>query len=523
MNYSITPPEAAEGFTPAFCEALTVYSGEGETDQLAEVALELADDNTYARLILLKLLEEAYPELQSRLGRCYYLGIGVEKNKERALQLFQLAKSRGCIRSNYDLGWYYYELSEYMRAIEFFRICIDNQDELTEGQIEDCYVCLGDSYIKISEPKISLAIEYLSIASDKYHNAFASAQLGRIYGEKGSQYFDAEKCINYLQAGYKNGDASAANYLASKYLIGDEDLKIPINGKIAEEILKDFLYEKNFEIQKNLGVLYMNGDPEHGVTWDYLKAQEHYELAWQLSHDGLVASALGYVYFRLEKYKEAEEKLVFADAAGFCLYSDFLGRIYKIGLSGQVDRQKAIYYYGRAYGTGSFNNLFTCNEYAMLLEETGNYSLAYEVADKGQKEFNDLCFYFLKAKLILRGDVVDKESAEEAVWIMKECDKRSFCKEEAHILLARYYLRNQEYRNAEKYLLDAFEDGDTEAAVTLGHLYEYGGGTITADEGKAYIWYQKAADAGNITGAQEVSCFKKGLFGRFRRIRSLNT
>lgn len=69
--------------------------------------------------------------------------------------------------------------------------------------------------------------------------------------------------------------------------------------------------------------------------------------------------------------------------------------------------------------------------------------------------------------------------------------------------------------------MDAFEIGEPDAAFFLGKLYESGGGTINADVNKAFEWYSKAAEAGSVIAQEEVSCFKKGLFGGYRRIRSL--
>lgn len=475
----------------------------------------------YTAILIMKIFELSHPELQSELGDCYYQGDGVAANIEKALDMFQKAAGKGSIRAQYDLGWYYYDRGEYFRSIENFTFCITNQKELDDHKLSRCYSCLGDAYSKISEPKISVAIENLAIAADKYHDAFACRRLGLIYGEPGTHYFDSEKAINYFKLGVSYGDEISAHELGTSYIIGDSDLNILPNGRIAENILLQFENTGDSDILTDLGLLYQRGDVHNGVSKDYQKSKSYYERAWEKHTSPFLAANLGYTYYCLSEYINAEKMFLIADQAGYCVNSDFLGRMYKDGLVGPKDLKKAAFYYGRAYEKGDLNNVFTYVEFSEILEEIGEYQRAYDVADKGEDKFKDVCFLFIKAKLVLNGKVNNRISLERAVEMLEVCIKYDAHRKEAHFELGKYYHSAREFRKAEKQYSDAFSMGVADAAAELGKLYELGGGTINADINKAVYWYEKAANAGSTIGIAELECFKKGLFGGYRRVRSL--
>ncbi len=482
---------------------------------------EKGGQDLYTALLIMKMFDSSHPELQSELGDCYYQGDGLSKNTEKALEMFKQAAQKGSLRAQYDLGWYYYDQSEYLRAIENFTACISRKAELSDHKLTRCYSCLGDSYVRIPEPQISAAIENLAIAASKYHNDYACRRLGQIYAKSGTSYFDPDKSIKYYELGASYGDATSAHELGINYILGDEELHIARNGFKAEAILLPFANAQNFNVLRDLGILYQRGDPDNGFPENYAKSKSYYERAWALKQDPLLAANLGYVYFRLDEYSNAEKMLTVADSAGYSDYSDFLGRIYREGYLGKKDLQKAVFYYNRAYAAGELNNLFTFAEFAELLEQAGDYQKAYDVADQGEQRFNDICFVFIKAKVVLEENVTNRISLDQAAELMECCIRYDTEKEVAHMALGKYYLSAKEFRKAEKHYMDAFALGIADAAVYLARLYENGGGSITANVDKAYEWYTKAASAGSRIGQEEISCFKQGFFGGYKRIRSL--
>lgn len=475
----------------------------------------------HTALLIMKMFEDSHPELQSELGDCYYQGEGLSQSTEKARIMFQKAAQKGSVRAQYDLGWYYYDRGEYLRAIDNFSLCISHKTELDDHKVSRSYACLGDAYSKISEPKISTAVENLSIAADKYHNGFACRRLGQIFSQSDSHHFDPDKAIRYFELGASCGDVISAHELGINYILGDENLRIKPNGRKAESVLLPFVDFGEYDILRDLALLYQRGDSDNGISKSYPKAKSYYEQAWALQQNPFMAANWGYVYFCLDEYRNAEKMLVIADSGGYSDYSDFLGRMYREGFLGNKDLNKAAYYYGRAYDSGELNNVFTCGEFAELLEEVGDYQKAYDVADKGEEKFNDIGFVFIKAKLVLTGKVTNRISLDRAAEMMELCIRYNTHKEDAHMMLGKYYLSVREFRKAEKQYLDAFAIGIADAAVYLGRLYENGGGTINTDCNKAYEYYMKAASAGSTLGREEVSCFKKGMFGGYRRIRSL--
>lgn len=475
----------------------------------------------HTALLIMKMFESSHPELQSELGDCYYQGDGLSENIDKALDMFKKAAQKGSLRAQYDLGWYYYDRGEYLRAIENFSVCISHKTELNDHKLSRCYACLGDAYSKISEPKTSTAIENLAIAADKYHHGFACRRLGQIYAQSGTHHFDPSKAIRYFELGASCGDSISAHELGINYILGDENLQIKPNGRKAESVLLPFADSEEYDILRDLALLYQRGDSDNGISKNYPKAKSYYERAWALQQNPFMAANLGYVYFCLDEYRNAEKMLIIADSAGYSDYSDFLGRMYREGFLGTKDLNKAAYYYGRAYNAGELNNVFTCGEFAELLEETGDYQKAYDVADKGEEKFNDIWFVFIKANLVLNGKVTNRISLDRAAEMMELCIRYNTHTEDAHMALGKYYLSVREFRKAEKHYMDAFGIGVADAAVYLGRLYEKGGGTINADINKAYEYYAKADSTGSALGKEEVSCFKKGMFGGYKRIRSL--
>lgn len=504
----------------AYKDFSTHYISAGLINSVASLRANGGQD-LYTALLIMKMFGSSNPELQSELGDCYYHGDGLSINHDKALDMFKEAAQKGSICAQYGLGWHYYVYGEYLRAVENFAVCISHETELDERKLSLCYACLGDAYSKMSEPKISTAIENLAIAADKYHNGFACRRLGQIYGQSGTHHFDPAKAIRYFELGASYGDSTSAHKLGINYILGDEDLQIEPNGRKAEFVLLPFAGAEEFDILRDLGLLYQRGDPNNGVSKDHSKSKAYYERAWALEQNPFLAANLGYVYFCLGEYRSAEKMLKIADSAGYSDYSDFLGRMYGKGLLGAKDLSKAAYYYGRAYDAGELNNVFTCAEFAELLEEIGDYQKAYDVADKGEEEFNDIWFVYIKADLVFKGKVTNKISLEKAAEMMELCIRYDTHVEDAHMTLGKYYLSVGEYRKSEKQYMDAFAMGVAEAAVCLGRLYERGGGTISVDINKAYEYYMKAASAGSALGKEEASCFKKGMFGGYKRIRSL--
>jgi len=500
----------------------SVNNSQTSLEQIVPKLRENGGQDLNTAILLLQMLESVYPDLQAELGNYYYEGLGIIRDTNKAFVLFQKAAAKGSIKAHYDLGWYYYDSNEYLRAVEHFSFCVSHKNDFDDYKLSRIYECLGDSYTRLSEPNFTNAIENLLIAADKYHQGYACRRLAIIYKKPGTHYYDPEKAIKYYRLGISYGDLASVNSLAIDYIMGNDDMKIKPNSREAENILLPFAGCNDFDIMHALGLLYMHEHAEIGFEQDLQKAKHYFERAWKLKQNTHLASNLGYVYYCLGDYFNAEEMLIIADNAGNTESSDFLGRIYKDGLLGIADPRKAAYYYGRTYETNTLNNLFTWAEYVEVLESSDEYQKAYDIAGEGLEKYRDAWFLYCQASLVLKGKVVNRVPYEQAAEMMEAyINAYDHHEDDAHMLLGHYYISAREYRKAEHQYLEAFSHGNIDAAINLGRLYETGGGTIPSDINKAYEWYLKAAESGSIVGKNEISCFKKGFFGGYRRIRSL--
>lgn len=509
MTYSIS--------TQQMRAALKSFCNDADTGALVACAKQMREssgDEKYYALLFMKMVEHANPDSQSELGDCYYQGIGVHKDIDKAVALFQSAANRGSARANYDMGWYHFDRKEYMQAIDYLKKCIEPESGLDDEIVGRSHRCIANAYAYTPNADMRQAVYHWAIAADKYRDSFATKKLGIWYSEVGTDHVDAAKAKQYLSLAAELGDFEAADRLADFYMHGEDALGINRNDEMAEQILLPFAEGNNENCQFSLGSLYFRKKK-------YDLSKKHYEKAWSIRKSPGLASLLGYVYYMLNEYANARELLEYADSEGDFAFSDFLGRMYKDGVGGKADLYKAQTYYENAYQNGKLNNIFTFLEYTELLLSGGKDYAAYVAADKGQAEHNDVAFVFIKAKLVLEGKVSNMISLEEAVELMEACIHHDYKKTEAHMLLGQYYHRSaKEFRKAENHFLNAYSLGEAEAACCLGWLYETGGGSITADPNKAYEWFVKAAAAGSNTGRTEAACFKKGLFGGYRRIKN---
>lgn len=507
---------------PALSGAVRAYSQNLDGRKLSEAARKMngngsANEQTLS-LLLMRMLAPEDPELYSALGDRYFQGSGVREDKAKSLEIFREAAERGSARSMYDLAWYHYDRREFLQAIDYFQRCVNASGGLDPAMVGKSYSFLGSCYASLPDPKYDQAIEALTIGAEKYQDSFAARLLGFVYGEKDTRQFSPEKSLYYLEQAAKGGDLIAAEKLGGYYIFGDSELGVRPDAHRAEAVLLPHAEAKSALLLRFLGVLYLFGGNGEKIPEDCEKARDFLERSLALEYHARTEADLGYAYFKLNRYQQAEKLLLKADENGITAYSDFLGRIYRNGFLGPADPRRAAHYYARAFSSGDMSNLFTCVEYAELLEELGDYQTAYTVMEYGHKTYNDAWFIFHQGRLVLDGLVTGRISPEEAAKLMEICIYNNSHTQEAHLALGHYYLRTFNYRLAEEHYLEAFHEGCADAAVYLGRLYETGGGTIKANPNVAYEWFVRAASAGSALGQREKECWKKVVFAGWKRI-----
>lgn len=501
--------------------AICDYSNNADISKLIAIAKDLNNaegEGHYTALLLMKMLESADPNVQSLLGDCYYQGTDVRKDLDKAVSMFRAAASRGSGRADYDLAWYYYDTKDYLRAIEHFQKCIAPESRLDDANVGRSHRCMANAYANMPNADMQQAVKHWKIAADKYHDSFASKKLGMWFSESGTDHCDANICQHYLNIAAEKGDTEAVHRLAQLYMFGDETLGIKVDGVRAEQILRPFSSGEDVDLLIDLAILYRRGE---GVTQDYSLSKMYFEKAWGIYRSPWLASQLGYVYFLLNDYANARNKLEYADNGGDYYFSDFLGRMYREALGGPADLYRAKQYYEHAYRNDSMSNFFTFSEYADLLVELGDYQEAYTVSAKGVEVHNDIHFYFIMAKLVLTYRIRNQMEYAEAIDVLDECIERDFHAQEANWILAEYCNHTHRYQRAIRHYTKAFEAGNADAAVEIGRIYEKGDGSVGLDPSIAYEWYVKAANAGSNIGRAEVACFAKGFLGKVKRIRQV--
>ena len=505
--------------------AIASFSIDYSYEPLAKLILSAKDEKDeelYRNLLIAKMLSSIDPNMEALLGDKYYQGLGVTKDVDKATLLFQHAETRGSIRARYDLGWLYYDKGDFRRAIDEFTFCIGHQDFFDEWKVSQSYSSLGDSYSKIPDPQWYQAVEYLSIAADKYKHPFACRRLGQIYSDESTKIKDIRKAIAYYELGASLGDKVCVHELAQTYMFGESEIGRRIDFQRAEQLLLPYQYDNppDINILDALAYIYMNGDSSKGVLRDLERAKAFFERSWHVCQTAYVAANLGYTYYCLDEYTNAEKMLLFASQQGNTSFSDFLGRIYKNGYVGEPDIYKARRYYEESFRRGSINNVFCLIEYIDVLIELGEYNEAFDASTKGLQDYNDVQFEFIRAKLVLEGKVY-KMDLSEAAELMEDVCTYSGYEDDGHTILGDYYSNKRQYMRAIRHYTASFEKGNVDAAVMIGRLYERGDGSLGLDQDTAYSWYLKAANAGSELGKQEVQCFRAGFFGGYKRYRSL--
>lgn len=235
------------------------------------------------------------------LGRFYETGTGIEKNiekaeqiyrhladkndpdgfnqlamlkedqgkKQEAILLYQRAIELGSSSANYNLGLLYKHNKNYSKAKEMFEIAIKNDNS------SSAMMSLGDLYRHGNdvEKNMELAEKWYR-ASMQSGNYFAITRLGMLYGEL-EKYDEA---IKYYQEAIKKGDPAAMNSLGLLYQHGF-GLKRDINK--AAKLYQDAVNKDGIGGLVNLGLMYEEG---LGVPKNDKKAIELYTRAYQLGY-----------------------------------------------------------------------------------------------------------------------------------------------------------------------------------------------------------------------------------------------
>lgn len=252
------------------------------------------------------------------LGRCYFWGLGVETDLQKAAFYNEKAAKAGIPSAMYDTALNY---------------------ERGQGVQQD----------------INRALYWLTVAAnEEYADAFL--ELGNIYYYGDGVKKDHEKSFKYYQQGAELGEVRSKTGLAEFY----------IEGKVVEKDLEKAkkLYQEAFDsyIEKAvvdndsvaqfwLGTLYSAGLPILNIAIDYNQAADWYLKAAQQGHDD-AQNNLGIMYIHgigvAQDYKQAFEWFIKAAERKNVIAMSNVANCYYSGKGVGQDFSKAAEYHSKA-------------------------------------------------------------------------------------------------------------------------------------------------------------------------------
>ena len=256
---------------------------------------------------LLEEAEQGDADAQSRLGRAYYLGEGVQQDYEKAAHWLTKAAEQGMAESQLMLGLSYWAgqgvPQDYEKAVHWFTKAAEQDN--AEAQLLLGGMCYFGHGVKQNYEKafywntkaaeqgeaggqFGLGIMYhegQGVEQD-YEKAFywyakaaeqgeAGAQfaLGQMYHEGQGVEQDYEKAFHWFTKAAEQGDAEAQSRLGLMYYIGQG---MPQNYEKAAYWLTKAAEKGNAQAQSCLGVMCYKGE---GVIEDYVEAYKWFLLA----------------------------------------------------------------------------------------------------------------------------------------------------------------------------------------------------------------------------------------------------
>lgn len=283
--------------------------------------------------------DDGNAEAQNELGKCYAMGIGVVQDDKEAVRYFRLAADQGFAKSQYNLG------NDYLYGVGV-------------------------------EQDTEKALEYFLSAAEQ--GLFkAQSQLGYMYENGFGVEADPEKAVEYYQAAADQGDAYAQNNLGNCYFYGrgvEKDIEKAVQYyQLAAEQGEPYALN-------NLGCCYSGGE---GVEQDYEKAMQYFQAAAEQGNADAIYN-LGYSYYFGEGVKQDADTALeyFRTAAelGNPNAMFVIGESYYEGKGSEKDPDQAAEWYLKALRAGYVPDEEDQKHLSDLFAELYNLKLDFSAA-----------------------------------------------------------------------------------------------------------------------------------------------
>ena len=415
-------------------------------------------------------------EAQYRLAMYYSNGVGIEKDEEQAFVWYQKSAEQGNVESQNMLGRCYEEGwgvdKDSTRAIEWYKKAAEQGYATAQCNLAICY----DNGEGVSQ-NYKEAFKWFAKAAEQ-DNSTAQYMLGMCYYYGNGVAKDEEQAFEWYLKAAEQGDEAAQFEVATCFESGTG---IKVDSLQAFQWYKKAAEQGNDKAQYRLGYCYETG---WGIELDTDKAIYWYKKAAEQGHDNAKTRI-----FTLETKKHNTEVCVQNVETPFEKYK-------REAAQGDVDAQYELgvcYYFGEGVAKNDYEALKCYKEAA----NRGNAKAQYALAG----------FY-------AQGRVVTQSIYTALMWY-KKAAAQGYKKAEIEITRLQNNKAGQQVNNNpdinrkkndnetyfERCKREA-ESGNIEAQYRLGLCYKTGEGT-TKDTAKAYTWFQKAAEAGNLDAKYE--------------------
>lgn len=443
------------------------------------------------------------------LGNMYYLGRGVDENVFTAKEWYDKAVKSGgrynnvVARAAYILGTIYQEdgIKGYKKAFEYYSIAAEKGD--AEAQKKLCFMYARGQGIEKDHNKAVLMAK--KAEANGQSDVLFSLGIGYYYGW--DQYIgiesdqpDKAKAADVLELSAEQGSLHAQNFVAKMYYIGD-------------------------------GV---STDTAKAFKW-YAKAAEQGSVESQLQLADMLYEGIG----TEQNYQKAFEWYTKAAEQGNAIAEERLGDCFVSGKGTEKNINEGINWYNKAMQKGSTTAKEKLSEYYFALAEQnksdkdeavklyekaaeiGNMKAVYALLSIYAEEGKEEQAVEIYAKAAENGTPTDKDCLRIAKlyeqydnnmtarekrdggdhkneikkWYMKAADLGNM---EAMETMLKEYKQNKEYYQAETMLEKMLEHGKSDAGYQLGMIYATGMYNRTKNDDKAYDWFVKAAEKGDL-------------------------
>ena len=443
------------------------------------------------------------------LGRFYLLGIGVEQDTFKGMQMLEKYDDDGFVlyllAQVYD-GVIGYDVPiNYPKALEYYLLAEKNKQDLPNKDLMTLYNNLGTLYNAHEDIPTNYveAQKYLTKAAEMgLPNAMYG--LANLHGFKG----DKKQAFKWYLKAAENGLIDAYYYVGNAYKRGEG---IQQDSQKALKWLELAAEYQMRDAARELAEIYQDG--LGNVSQNLEKAQAFYLLAKEAGEN--VERSVQQLRSRLAVRDNFDELLERAKEGNLEAQKD-LAMAYVRGDEIEQNYEEAFKWYKAAAEQGDAdaqNSLY--NRYAKGEGVEQNSEEAMKWLHRSAEQGYGLAYYNLGFEYS-SGDLVRKDELEAIKWYKKAIKKDVT---EAYYQLGFLYTYGdtikKDYKSARECYELAGGSWNGEAQNELGILHFNGLGT-PKDDAKAFLYFQLAAENGSPEGMYNLGAMYDNGFGTKR-------